>query len=251
MPFLTQFCRRCVVCCCQEDVSSASSKAAAASVRQQDGGRALAKDCRQPPELRCDGSIARIHRPSAQQVGAHSARHKKLPRPRRPHACDGRRVLGLPGWRDGPRNGRIAAERRVCALGDQSALLGHLSPVEARLAPTTRQLLAPPHPTPPSGGRRAHDGRLRGQPIHVEGGLTPPQYSTTMCASGLIPVLCGLRTAVPAPAAAHAPRPSTGGYSHGQGACQPALLGRRCASPPPRPPGHSTCECSPARTSHS
>ena len=34
----------------------------------------MAKDCRQPPELRCDGSIARIHRPSAQQVGAHSAR---------------------------------------------------------------------------------------------------------------------------------------------------------------------------------
>ena len=33
----------------------------------------MAKDCRQPPDLRCDGSIARIHRPSAQQVGAHGA----------------------------------------------------------------------------------------------------------------------------------------------------------------------------------
>ena len=44
-----------------------------------------------------------------------------------------------------PRNGRIAApdsgaERRICALGDQSALLGHLSPVEARLALTRLRL---------------------------------------------------------------------------------------------------------------
>ena len=50
VPNERPFCRRSAVSCCQEDVSSASSKAAAASVRQRDGGKALANDCRQPPE---------------------------------------------------------------------------------------------------------------------------------------------------------------------------------------------------------
>ena len=71
---------------------------------------------------------------------------------------------GAGGWPLATKRSDSSAERRICALGDQSALLGHLSPVEARLAPPARLLLAAPHPTPPSGGRRAHDGRLRGQP---------------------------------------------------------------------------------------
>ena len=76
--------------------------------------------------------------------------------------------VGRPDGADGcllaTKRSDSSAERRICALEDRSTLLGHLNLVEARLAPTTRLLLAAPHPTPPSGGRRAHDGRLRGQP---------------------------------------------------------------------------------------
>ena len=93
----------------------------------------------------------------------------------RPFAFRGRWVdlrgadgVGRPVWAGGlllaTKRPDSGAERRICALEDRSTLLGHLSLVEARLAPTTRLLLAAPHPTPPSGGRRAHDGRLRGQP---------------------------------------------------------------------------------------
>ena len=72
--------------------------------------------------------------------------------------------LGLAAGR-WPRNGRIAARSGASARsGISRPSLATLAPVEARLAPTTRLLLAAPHPTPPSGGRRAHDGRLRGQP---------------------------------------------------------------------------------------
>ena len=78
----------------------------------------------------------------------------------RPFAFRGRWVdlsgadgVGRPVWAGGlllaTKRPDSGAERRICALGDQSALLGHLSPVEAPLAPTARLLLAgsaSPHP---------------------------------------------------------------------------------------------------------
>ena len=80
----------------------------------------------------------------------------------RPFAFRGRWVdlrgadgVGRPVWAGGlllaTKRPDSGAERRICALGDQSALLGHLGLVEARLAPTTRLLLAALHPTPPGG----------------------------------------------------------------------------------------------------
>ena len=53
------------------------------------------------------------------------------------------------GWPLATKRSDSSAERRICALEDRSTLLGHLNLVEARLAPTTRLLLAALHPTPP------------------------------------------------------------------------------------------------------
>ena len=79
-----------------------------------------------------------------------------------------------------PRNGRIAARSGASARsGISRPSLATLASTGARLAPTTRLLLAAPHPTPPSGGRFAHDGRVRGQPSSAGrlcglGGCRPP-----------------------------------------------------------------------------
>ena len=148
MPFLTQFCRRCVVCCCQEDVSSASSKAAAASVRQQDGGRALAKDCRQPPELRCDGSIARIHRPSAQQVGAHSGVRCSPPKPAhlRHVSC----WLSAQDWEPVAERIAVTAWGIDEALGLENAvIMTKQVPLEEEEKPTEEEPLWQCAPAPP------------------------------------------------------------------------------------------------------